>query len=205
LLKKYITSAERSFSSAIIHELSYHCSQDPSLALAYFYFDFNDGNKQTVRNLVCSLVTQFSRRCSSFPESLATLYSNCLDGQHQPTTTSLKQVLRDILGTFPHAYIVVDALDECSERDDLLSVLEEITSWNQDSLHILATSRPDRMTIERLSCGISHVIDIQGALVDADIRIHVRERLQNEFSLSKWPSKVKVEIESGLMEGAKGM
>jgi hypothetical protein len=173
--------------------------------LAYFYFDFNDGKKQTVRNLVCALVTQFSGRCSSCPECLATLYSHSLDGQHQPTTTSLTQILRKIIGNFPHAYIVVDALDECSEQDDLLSFLEEVTSWNLGSLHILATSRPDRMTTERLARRISYAIDIRSALVDPDIRIYVRERLQNEFSLSKWPLKVKKEIEATLMEGANGM
>jgi hypothetical protein len=133
------------------------------------------------------------------------LYSNTLDGQNQPSTTSLTQILRDILTYFRHAYIVLDALDECSEQDDLLSFLGEITDWKLDSLHILATSRPDRMTIEHLACGISDAIDIQNAIVDADIRIHIRERLQNEFSLSKWPLKVKDEIETSLMEGAHGM
>jgi hypothetical protein len=197
--------SHQKMSSAIIHELSPYCLQDPSLAIAYFYFDFNDGRKQSVRNLISSLVTQLSRKCPSCPDCLATLYSSCIYGLNQPSTSSLTQILRDILAIFRHAYIVLDALDECSEQDDLLSFLEEIADWKLDPLHILVTSRPDRMTIERLACKFSNAIEIQSAIVDVDIRIHILERLQNDFQLSKWRMNVQDEIEASLMEGAHGM
>jgi hypothetical protein len=182
-----------------------HCSQDSSLAFAFFYFDFNDPKKQIVQSLICSLVTQFSRRRAGIPEGLDTLFLNCLDGQYQPTTASLTTILRDILSGFHHAYIVLDALDECIEQDDLLSFLEEITGWGLGNLHILATSRPDQITRECLVSRITAAIDLQSAVVDADILTHVRERLQNDIRLRKWPLKVKDEIQVSLMEGAKGM
>jgi hypothetical protein len=191
--------------SSIIHEVEGHCSQDPSvLTLAYFYFDFKDAKKQVVRSLICSLVTQFSRTCTSTPEGLATLYSKCLDGQHTPTSTSLMKALRDIITGFHHAYIVIDALDECAEPDDLLSFIEEVTGWGLDNLHILATSRRNQIT-EFVASRTSYTINIQSAVVDMDIQTHIRERLQNDIRLRKWPLKVKQEIESGLMLGAKGM
>jgi hypothetical protein len=182
-----------------------HCSQDPSIAFAFFYFDFNDPKKQVVRSLICSLVTQFSRRCIGIPAGLATLYSNCLDGQHQPTTASITAILQGIITSFHHAYIVLDALDECIEQDDLLSFLEDVTDWGLDNLHILATSRPDHITRECLVSRITDAIDLQNALVDEDILTYVRERLQNDVRLRKWQPKVKDEIEMTLMEGAKGM
>jgi hypothetical protein len=199
--------ADRKLSSAIIHEISSHCERDQSLAVAYFYFDFNDGRKQLVNNLIRSLITQLSKQCSSVPVGLVTLYSNCLNGQNQPSTTSLTRVLRDILTSsfFRHAYIVLDALDECSEQDDLLSFLGDVTDWELDSLHILATSRQDRTTIEYLECRISGAIDIQSAVIDTDIQIHIQERLRTDLSLKKWPSGVQDEIETSLMESAHGM
>jgi len=182
-----------------------HSSQDSSLAFAFFYFDFNDPKKQIVRSLICSLVTQFSRRCAGIPAGLAALYSHCLDGQHQPTTASLTTILRDVLTGFRHAYVVLDALDECTEQDDLLLFLEEITDWGLDNLHILATSRPDQITRECLVSRTSDAIDLQSTLVDADILTHVCERLQNDVRLRKWPPKVKDEIQVTLMGDAKGM
>jgi hypothetical protein len=116
-------------------------------------------------------------------------------------------VLRDILTAsgFCHAYIMLDALDECREQDELLSFLEEMTSWELDVLHVLATSRPDPKINECLASRIMHVIDLQSVIVDADIQLHICEELQRDFSLRKWPLEVKNEIETSLMEGAKGM
>jgi hypothetical protein len=155
-----------------------------------------------VRNLISSLVTQFSRRCPSIPEALSTLFSNSLDGEHQPSNKSLTKVLRSVLGGFCHAYIVLDALDECAEQDKLISFMEEIASWDLSQIHILATSRPDPVFEDRLK---SETIHLQSALMNADIQIHICERLQNDFRLSKWPLVVKKEIEARLMEGADGM
>jgi hypothetical protein len=115
------------------------------------------------------------------------------------------RVLRDIITRFRHAYIVLDALDECAEPDDLPSFIEEVTSWGLDNLHILATSRPNQITEECIACRTLCTINIQSGVVDMDIQTHIRERLQNDIRLRKWPLRVKQEIESGLMLGAKGM
>jgi hypothetical protein len=192
-------------SSRIIHEVSLHCSPDPSLAFAYFYFDFNDGRKQLVRGLICSLIIQFSKQCASIPDGLAALYSNCLNGENEPTTQSLMKVLREVLTGFRHVYILVDALDECGEPKRLLSTIEQIISWDLKHLHILATSRPEPVIKDHLSWRVSDTIDLRHAPVDADIQIHIRERLQNDFRLRRWPSEVHEEIEKTLMAGAKGM
>jgi hypothetical protein len=197
--------ADRKLRSSIIHQVERHCSQDPSLAFAYFYFDFNDAKKQIVRSLICSVITQFSRRCANIPEGLAGLYSHCIDGEHQPTTTALMKVLRDIPAGFRHTYIMIDALDECVEHDNLLLFIEEITDWELDNLHILATSRPDQIMKESIASRTSYTVNIQSAVVDVDIQIHIHERLQNDVRLHKWPLKVKQEIEMSLMGGAEGM
>jgi hypothetical protein len=115
------------------------------------------------------------------------------------------KVLRDIITGFRHAFIVLDAVDECAEPDDLLSFIEEVTDWELVNLHILATSRPNQITEESIASRTLHTINIQSAVIDVDIQIYIRERLQNDIRLRKWPLKVKQEIESGLMLGAKGM
>ena len=46
---------------------------------------------------------------------------------------------------------------------------------------------------------------IQSALVDPDIRVHVRERRSRDPKLKKWPVNVQSETEDVLASGAKGM
>jgi hypothetical protein len=117
------------------------------------------------------------------------------------------EVLHDILSGFRHAYIVIDALDECSEPelDDLLSFIEEVAEWKHGSLHFLVTCRPIRYILKALKPIILNNIDLRHALLIEDIRIHIRERLQNDRLLREWPMEVKDEIEGCLMKGADGM
>jgi len=191
--------------SNVIEKVASHCSNDPSLALAYFYFDFNDERKQLVRNLICSLVSQFASQYPYILDGLATLHSSSQQGRQQPTTASLTKILRDMISGFRHTYIVLDALDECAEQRKLLAFIEGMTDWRLDGLHILVTSRPERMIHVCLDARVSDAIDIQSALVDADIGIYIRHNLQNDIQLCKYPPELKEVIEVTLMEGAKGM
>jgi hypothetical protein len=175
------------------------------MAFAYFYFDFNDEQKQLLKSLVCALIIQLSRRHSSVPDSLAALYSHCLDGQYKPTLSSLMNVFREVSSSFSQTYIVLDALDECKEQEELLRLIGDITEWGIIGLHILATSRPEPMIKNRLATRISGTVDLHNAPVDEDICVHIRHQLQNDPRMSKWPLAIKEEIEISLMEGADGM
>ncbi len=72
-------------------------------------------------------------------------------------------------------------------------------------LHILATSRREKDIEETLAPLTTSQTCIQSALVDADICIYIRERLQTDPKLRKWPKNVQMEIEKILMDGAHGM
>jgi ankyrin repeat domain-containing protein 50 len=178
------------------------CSRDPSLALAYFYFDMNDQSKQLVHGLISSLVQQFFRMCTVIPEGFEALRSDCGDGL--PSRMSLMKVLREILSVFNHAYIILDALDECAERDDLLLFLRDITNWHLNT-HILVTSRCNAVILKFLVPRITHSINLGSAPVDTDIRLWVHEQLQEDNRLRRWAPDVKEEIEASLMKGANGM
>jgi len=50
---------------------------------------------------------------------LENLCSQCQYVMQQPTMDALVGTLHDIIHTFPHMYIVIDALHECSEREEV--------------------------------------------------------------------------------------
>jgi hypothetical protein len=110
-----------------------------------------------------------------------------------------------MLGDFHQTFIILDALDECREREELLELVKKIVYWKLKNLHILATSRREKEIEEALEHLITSQICIQSTLVDTDIYIHLRERLQSDPKLRKWPVKVQKEIEETLMDGAHGM
>jgi hypothetical protein len=192
-------------SSTIIEDVYWHCQLDASFAITYFYFDFGDTEKQQSKNLIYSLITQLSFQSLSCPESLVALYSQNGKGQRWPTTEAFMATLKHIIGGFQHVYVIVDALDECQDRDQLLSLIEEIVGWKLGKLHMLATSREEQDIEDCLGPLVSAQISLHVAQVNIDIQSYLRERLENDPKLKKWPAKVHGEIEATLMEGAHGM
>lgn len=136
---------------------------------------------------------------------LLALYAECRNGGQQPTSEALLRVLKQMLQGFQHSYVILDALDECRQREDLLLLIEEVMSWKLGNLHLLATGRKEEDISDYLDPLVTDQICIQSALVEADIRIHIQERLQNDRNLKKWPANMKDEIESTLISGANGM
>jgi len=181
-----------------------HCQADATFGVAYFYFDFNDREKQRHEGLVRSLITQLSTQSAKTPEALQALYSRNQNGQQQPSNDGLVATLQSILGDFPMTYIILDALDECTDRAELLELIREISGWKM-KIHILATSRKERDIEEALEPLLTGQICVQSEQINGDIQLHVRERLHNDPKLKKWPVKVKEEIEKALMDGACGM
>lgn len=192
-------------SSTIIQNVMDHCHSEPTRAIAYFYFDFNDPRKQNTENLVRSLILQFLAQCQQLPESLQSAYSRSLDGQHQPTIETLTLVLRQMLEGFDCTFILIDALDECTDRESLFAVLNGIMEYKIASLHLLTTSRDLTDIHESLHPLVTCHLPIQNAFVDDDIRALVLETLSNDVKLRKWPPDVQEEIENTLVKGAKGM
>lgn len=182
-----------------------YCRPQRAFAIGYFYFDFSDPEKQRNENLIRSLIFQLSVQASIFPEALGTLYSHSQNGKTQPSTDALIAVLKRILQAFDQSFIVLDALDECREREELLSLIDGIVGWRVAKLRILATSRKETDISEVLDPLITDQMSIQSALVEADIRLYVQKRLENDTKLKKWPEDIRMEIETTLMNKVDGM
>jgi hypothetical protein len=195
------------FSATIIHQVKIYCEKDSLLAFAYFYFDFNDNKKRTVDNLVRSLIMQLSGRCIGAQTTLAMFYSAHGKGEQQPDRESLNNTLRGILDSFHlhQAYIILDALDECAELDQLLDWIEEISKWELSKLHLLATSRWDQVIEDRLRRRAGGGIALTNAIANRDIAIYIRDKLQKDSRLRVWPTEILEQIEKALMKGANGM
>ena len=186
-----------------------YCKSRPSFGLAYFYFDFNEIEKQKVSAFVSSLLAQLCSQTVGVPELLVDLYKDCQSGQQSPATSELKATLSEIIKEFEEVFFVVDALDECPktcEQEELLAVIAEIKSWSPLKLHLLVTSRLEPDIEEALSPLLtSSAIPIQGFQIDLDIRLHVADQLASDPKLKRWSKDVKMEIENALVEGAGGM
>ncbi len=179
----------------------------PKSAVLFFYFDFNDAEKQRHEKMIRSLICQLSKYFAI--SVLQDLYASCLDGNRQPTREMLLSTLRQMVNSLENIYMILDALDECVDRDELLEHLKQILLWEDVNLHVLATSRREQDIEDALTplTDTQTRISIQSNLINADIRTYVHDRLQADRKLKRWQKNPEVqrEIEDALMMKAHGM
>ena len=192
-------------SSSIINHLSK--TQSP-FATAYFFFDGRDSQKelQLHDQLIRSLIWQFSLKYGNgVAKVLADLYFHCGNGYQQPSLDNLCKVLQRILGGFNSAYIILDALDECSERDKVLDWVQTVILHKNKNLrlHLITTSRPEKEIDDKLSS--YHCVDLVKTSGNHNIVAYVDYQLQNDSDLQKWDQKIQDKIKSTLIKQADGM
>ncbi|KAI1870317.1 uncharacterized protein JN550_005245 [Neoarthrinium moseri] len=179
-----------------------------SQPLLYFYFDFTDIEKQRFENTIRSLISQLYHNNQSAREELGSLYSFCNGGSQQPRENQLQATLVKMIQQSGEVWIILDALDECTSREELLRWLRGIRT-EQVNFHILATSRPERditSAIEQFSSD-EEQIAIQNDLITADIRSYVHKHIREHEDFQLWKTRpdIQEEIESNLVERADGM
>ncbi|KAJ7082779.1 ankyrin repeat-containing domain protein [Mycena epipterygia] len=170
--------------------------------LAFFYFDTNNAGQQTVTQLLYSLVTQLSVQAPAPDKTLDALWSSHTRGQNLPRdSTLISEALLPILREFTEpVYIVLDALDECAERDKLIRTLTEIADAKLAHVHVLLTSRPE---VPRNSDFVQRAVSLSlEGCVDPDIESYTTEILATEVA---WIQDRKDEIKRRLLERGSGM
>ncbi|KAI7161040.1 hypothetical protein KC349_g3046 [Hortaea werneckii] len=195
-------SGKTILSATIIENLQHFCRKDPARSLALFFFDFNNAAKQDANNMVKSLLGQFLQRCTRIPDAAQRLSTTASEQQ-------LLNALRETMEMLPIAFVVLDALDECNDRERLFEILKEMQSWENKSLHIIVTSRKDVDIEDELEDLIlpDNRICLESHVVDRDIRTYVHERLTEDKAFKRWEKdpEIQEEIKLTLGKNACGM
>ena len=200
-LVAYINSC---VSSTIIEEITWHCKERPSIAVAYFYFEFHTKDVHPDA-ILRSLIKQLSVQCAGTPAGLEKLFSENAKGRRLPTSEELISTLKSIIESFENVYIVFDALDESQDRRDFLTLLRKIHSWEIGTIHLLATSRHEPDIAKALATLVSSNVPMDKYFVDGDIRFHVSKTLNDDPEFDMYSGEERKMVETALTEGAHGM
>jgi hypothetical protein len=185
--------------------------------MAYFYFDFRNANKQSLRDLLPSLLTQLSARSSPRCNILSKLYSVHDNGKNQPSDSDLTKCLEDMFSLPDQRpiYLIMDAIDESpmtsgipSARERVLQLLKELVDLGLSNLHICVTSRPEieiRNAIEPLTSLRVSLHDQIGQ--KGDIADYVRSIVysNSDTNMKRWKNEDKEIVVKTLAERADGM
>lgn len=107
----------------------------------FLYCNYRRQEEQTTGKLLAMLLRQVAEKSASMPESVQTLYTFHGTKGTAPSCDEIFTTLSTAIGSLDGVFIVIDALDECSDktRTELLMKMRELQRRTKASL--LATSR----------------------------------------------------------------
>ena len=175
-----------------------------NVAIAYIYCSYKEQEDQTAVNLIASLLHQLVQKKAAISDVIASLHRQHTKKKTRPTLTDYTDLLQSEARGFSKVFIVIDALDECSEsngtRDSFLTEIRKL----QPNVNLLVTSR-HISTIER---EFEKQARVEIRASDDDARRYLESRVERERRLQCLIGEdlgLQGTIVNTIVEKAKGM
>lgn len=190
----------------IIEEAMKRSSDD--IAIAFFFCDYKDTKTQTPVNVLSALASQLARQKEDTYGYLDHYYRELHPEralERHPSVSDLQRILKDMVKSFDHVYIIVDGLDECGDdTDNVIDGILDIVECS-DNISTALLSRDEYNIRDRLEGDFT---EIEIAAHTEDITEYVTSEIEKRISnksLRIDDLNLKDEILERLIDGAKGM
>lgn len=178
-------------------------------AVIYIYNNYKEQEIQTLEHLVGSILTQMLQKKMDFSDNLKGLeglYQRHARLGTRPKAKELLELIRTEISGFSRVFILVDAVDECTEangrRATFLLQLQEILEAPQ--VRLMMTARPINQTIS----DFPNVAKVEIRASDDDIQKYIEAQISREARLRLHTSSdktLKEDIITKLTANANGM
>lgn len=148
--------------------------------MAVFYCDFRRKETQNLVNVMGSLVSQLCSQSGVFPTDLEDAYQHTRNTHDRPSVQLLRQLLEDFAAR-SRVTLLIDALDECLQREEVAEFISELTT--KASLRMLLTSRDEPELQSGLDQFVRVRIEAHLVEVSVDIKSYIDHRLRSEKRL----------------------
>ena len=179
---------------------------DHRTAIAFFYFTFNDGAKQSESAMLQALILQLSGQSSKSRTDLIRLRESHATGV-PPAIVLLAYLQQLIQSHFGQVYILLDALDESplyGQRDNVLKAIQTMRNWLLPGLHLLVTSRDEPDIRDSLIPAGDEEVIMKNDEINRDINNFITEHLNTDSKLRKL-HEYHDQIQQVLAERAQGV
>lgn len=138
-----LPGAGKTMMAAIIVDHLWKTFPDDDIGIAYIYCNYKRQESQKTTDLLAAILKQLVQKRLFFREPVLTLYERHFNRKTRPSLDEILDALYIISKSYIKIYVVVDALDECTEIDgthsQLLTHLRDLHERTNTSL--MVTSR----------------------------------------------------------------
>jgi hypothetical protein len=170
-----------------IHSLQQRSGEEELPLLAYYYCDFRSTETRDLLNLAGSLLAQICVGLGSFPAALDEVFEwSKMSASPYSKRTNLDTIIEILVDlSCQHRVVtVVDALDECGSREDILQFFRKLGTQGS-ILNVLVSSRDETDIWEMLSDFPRLPPETAWASIDRDIDFYINYRLSHDRDF-KW-------------------
>ena len=114
-------------------------------------------------------------------------------------------IVKEVLKSFHDVYVVIDALDECEQGEEVLQWIQELVESKDGRLHLLVSSRQDHHFRSAFKPPTTSILALDEYTFGKDIQLYIREQLSTDPRMMRWPPSVQNDIEQSLIANAGGL
>lgn len=203
LLCHGIPGAGKTMLAAIIIELLTMEENRSNTAVACVFCNHRSQANQGVTLLLAALLRQLVEGRSFLLHIVIRLHNECQKGKIRPSREQLFEALLQVCSTLACTYIVVDALDECSDQYGARSqFIERLQRLQEEAnVRLLFTSRPMPEVTHKVNADVA----LEVRTSEKDVRKFVSGQLHRLSSDVQRNTGLLQRIVDGIVASAEGM
>ncbi|KLU88296.1 hypothetical protein MAPG_07283 [Magnaporthiopsis poae ATCC 64411] len=144
------------------------------VAVAFVYCEHSDPTSRSEVGVLSSITRQLVEQCAHMPSEIRAFRDRYAGGVIRPTVEERIGLVRLLAQRFDRTYILIDALDECTEKDQ--SNILRYTSTLERDIRLLITSRP----VLDLQDTFSSLCRIDITAHESDIRVYLESEIDTD-------------------------
>lgn len=164
-------------SSLVIDSLTETYKSVPTI---YFYCNYEELERQTTTSIIGALLKQLSNRCPNLDSYTESIF----DSNNLLNIRTSETAFGATLSRFEKVFVVVDALDECSqeERNSMVTFLTRQVRLKRCQMKVFLTSRPENDLHQLLKGTHHHQINANdtakdiGPFVEASVQRLIKDK-----------------------------
>ncbi|MCJ1392629.1 hypothetical protein MMC18_005499 [Xylographa bjoerkii] len=152
---------------------------ETSVLTTCIYCNYKEKDNQTAQDLLASVLKQLVQGCDWVSEDIKALHKDHIKRNVRLPREDLIQALQSDIARFRRVFIIVDALDECTEERNIrMDILNELRSLPPNA-NLLVTSRHN----STIAAEFKGRMTLEVNATDSDVTRYVLARIQHEHRL----------------------
>jgi len=198
-----IPGAGKTMIAAIVVDHISRSLQSNTIGVAFIYCDYKAQADQNALGLLAAILRQMVQARPSIAEPVACLYRQHGDRGTRPSLEEILSALKLILANYSSVYVIIDALDECLDRDGSRSQLlaKLVDLQRRTDLHLMVTSRfiPDIIEKFRL------MLTLEVRASDVDVKRFVAGQICRLPKCIQRDEELQALVRDGVVQAVDGM